>query len=113
MGSLRPKILFTFLMIYDHDERTPQPVRAISPDALESWARDSIVMALGPFVHHLQVKLDAEPGTFDQLSLKMAERAFVIERGRPPRTYGELLGTYLKTLPEGIEPQDLLDPGSG
>jgi hypothetical protein len=33
----------------------------------------------------------------------MAERAFVIERGRPPKRYGELLGPYLKRLPDGIE----------
>lgn len=43
----------------------------------------------------------------------MAERAFVLERGRPPKTYGELLGPYLNTLPEGIEPEDRLIPGSG
>ena len=43
----------------------------------------------------------------------MAERAFEVERGRPPKTYGDLLGAYLKALPDGIEPQDLVNPGSG
>ena len=42
----------------------------------------------------------------------MAERAFAIERGRPPKTYGELLGPYLKTLPNGIGPPDPVNPGS-
>src|SRR5262249_19042389 len=32
----RPRLLFPHLAIYDHDARTPPPVRAISPDALES-----------------------------------------------------------------------------
>jgi hypothetical protein len=44
--------------------------------------------------------------------MKMAERAFAIERGRPARTYGELLDGYVKALPDEIEPQDLLNPGS-
>jgi hypothetical protein len=100
-------------MIYDHDAQTPQAVRAISPDALESWAKDSIIRDIGPFNHHLQGLLDAEAGTFDRFLLKMAERAFVIERGRPPKTYGELLGPYLKALPDGIEPQDLVNPAPG
>jgi hypothetical protein len=97
-------------MIYDHDGRTPQPVRAISPDALESWARNSIVMDVGPFNHQVQRSLDAEAGVFDDLALKIAERAFVIERGTPPKRYGVLLGPYLKTLPEGVESQDVINP---
>jgi hypothetical protein len=108
--ALRPKLLFTSLMSYDHDGRTPHPVRAISPDALESWARDSIVMELGPFNHQVQRLVDAEAGVFDDLALKIAERAFVIERGTPPKRYGDLLGHYLKTLPDGIEPQDVVNP---
>lgn len=93
--------------------RTPPSVRAISPVALESWSRDSIVMDLSPFSPHIQNYLDADAGMFDELILKLAERAFAIERGRPPRRYGELLGPYLKTLPDGIGPQDLVNPGSG
>ena len=36
-----------------------------------------------------------------------------IERGGPPKMYGELLGGYLKALPDGIEPQDLVNPAAG
>ena len=35
------------------------------------------------------------------------------ERGRPPKTYGELVGPYLKALPVGIEPGDLVNPEFG
>jgi hypothetical protein len=111
--ALRPGLRFANEMIYGHDARTPLSVRAISPEALESWARDSIVMELNPFSNLLQGHLDAEAGTFEHFALKMAERAFVIERGRPPKEYGELLGPYLKALPDGIEPQDPVNPGSG
>lgn len=108
----RPRLLFPNSMIYDYDARTPPAVRAISPDALESWSRDSIVMPLGPFAPFVQGNLDAEAGTFEDFIVKMAERAFVIERGRQPKTYGELLGPYLKKLPDGIEPTDPVNPAS-
>lgn len=106
----RPQLRFPDLMIYDHDEWTPREVRAISPDALEAWARDSIVMDLVPSFSLLQAYLDAEKLTFDHFALKMAERAFAIERGRPPKRYGELLGPFLKALPYGIEPEDVVIP---
>ena len=87
-------------------------MQAIAPDALESWLRDSIVKDVNPFSSHFQRYFDSEASTFNEVALKMAERAFAIDRGRPARTYGELLGGYLKTLPDGLEPQDLLVPES-
>ena len=87
-------------------------MRAISHEALESWAKKTRSWSeIGPFSIIRNPRLDAEVGVFDHFTLKMAERAFVIERGRPPKTYGELLGPYLKTLPDGIGPQDLVNPG--
>jgi hypothetical protein len=106
----RPRLRFPDMAIYEHDARTPPAVRAISPDSLESWARDSVVHVLGPFTPSTHALLDAEAAQFDDLALAMAERAFVLERGRPARTYGELLDGYLKALPDGIEPQHSLDP---
>ena len=50
--------------------------------------------------------IDAEVGILDNLRLRMAERAYQLDHGRPPKTYSELLGPYLATLPEGIEPGD-------
>ncbi len=110
---LRPRLLFEGPMIFDHDARTPPAVRAIAPGDLDAWYRDSVLRDLGPFSSMMLGLLDAELGTFDRFRLRMAERAFAVERGRPPRTYGELLGPYLKALPEGVEPGDLVNPGSG
>jgi hypothetical protein len=67
---------------------------------------------ISPYSNVLQSKLDEEPVTFDELLLAMAERLFAIERGRPPRTFGELLGPDLKALPDGIAPYDPIKPGS-
>jgi hypothetical protein len=110
---LRARLLFPHSMIYARDAQTPRAVRAISPEALESWWKDSILSELTPFSNILQGYVDGENGTLDHFTLKMAERAFLIEHGRPPKTYGELLGPYLKMLPEGIDPEEVLDPGSG
>ncbi|WP_435005349.1 hypothetical protein P12x_003246 [Tundrisphaera lichenicola] len=112
-SMLRPRLLASQWMIYDHDSRTPPSVRSISPQALEAWAKDSALLYIGPFNSTLQGHFDAEPGIFDHFRLRMAERAFEIEHGRPPKTYGELLGPYLKTLPEGIEPGDPANPSPG
>ena len=108
--ALRPRMPFSQNMIYDHDAQTPPAVRSITPEALDAWAKSSAVEALNPFGGNVQALVSAEPGTFDQIALKMAERAFTIERGRPPKTYGELIGPYLKALPDGIEPGDLVNP---
>jgi hypothetical protein len=111
--ALRPKLLFADSMIYDHDARTPQAVRSIAPDALEFWSKDSVLNDLRPFSSIVQAYLDAEAGTFDHFRLRMADRAFEIEHGRQPKTYGELLGPYLRDLPDGIEPQDIVNAGAG
>jgi hypothetical protein len=111
--SLRPRLLFPEFMIYDHDPLTPAAVRSISPEDLNAWAKASVMGALGSFGNTVQALVDAEPGTFDRLRIRMAERAFEIERGRPARTYGDLLGPYLRALPPGFEPEDPASPGSG
>ena len=108
--ALRSRMPFPQNMIYDHDAQTPPAVRSITPEALDAWAKSSVVEALNPFGGNIQALVSAEPGTFDQIALKMAERAFTIERGRPPKTYSELIGPYLKALPDWIEPGDLVNP---
>jgi hypothetical protein len=112
-ASRRAKLHSPELMIYDHDSRTPPAVRAISPAELEAWVKTTSKIGLWNFRNQIQAIVDSERGSFDNFILKMAERAFVIERGRPPKTYGELIGPYLKSLPDGIEAEDAVNPGEG
>ncbi|WP_435005348.1 hypothetical protein P12x_003245 [Tundrisphaera lichenicola] len=109
----RPKLVSPEFMIYDHDHRTPRAVRAMSPAELEAWAKSSTKIGFWNFSNLLQALVDSEPGVLDHLRLRMAERAFEIEHGRLPKTYGELLGPYLNSLPDGIEPDDPANPGAG
>ena len=109
--SLRTRLLFPDSLIYDLDPGMPAAVRSIAPQDLESWYKGSFLALIGPYSNFLQAFLDAEAGMFDRLRLKLATRAFEIERGRLPKVYGELLGPYLEDLPAGIEPGDPMDPG--
>jgi len=104
--ALRPKLRFDDFMIYGIDAKTPPAVRSLTPEELHTWAENSAMKGLGYSLRFLQAQIDAERGILETLRVRMAERAYLLDHGRPPRTYADLLGPYLKTLPEGIEPGD-------
>ncbi len=111
-SSVRARLRFPEFMIYDYDARTPPAVRSISPEELDGWAKDSAMKAIGFFSSQIQGLIDSEPGTFEGFRVRMAERAYQLDHGKPPRTYGDLLGPYLQALPEGLEPGDPTAAGS-
>ena len=50
---------------------------------------------------------DRERKTFDSLIIGLAEECYRREHaGKSPKTLGELVGPYLKRLPEGFDPSD-------
>ena len=108
----RPKVSSTRYMIYDLDSRTPPGVGSLTPEELTAWAdRSALSTLMSPF-NPILSRAESEPAIFDTLRLRMAERAFEIEKGRPASTYGDLVGPYLKALPDGIEPTDSINaPG--
>ncbi len=101
-----PALISTKHAIFAADPKAPGP---ITPEELASWADRSAygMLAVDQAYLHLQGKVEAELGLFDGLLVLAAGRAFELEHGRPARTHGELLGPYLKRLPEGIEPGSL------
>jgi hypothetical protein len=102
----RAKLIEANYLIYDVDDRTPAVVASMTPEELKSWADRSTYRYLMPALNTALSYADFEGGTFDELRLRMAERAYEIERGKPASTYGDLLGPYLRSLPENIEPAD-------
>ena len=46
-AALRPGLVSPIWMIYQHDKLTPPAVRAISPNALNAWTKDSILNEIG------------------------------------------------------------------
>ena len=104
----RAKLVSSTYMIYDVDDRTPAVVASMTPEELQSWVERSAYKYLLPPLNMMLTTVDFEASTFDQFRLSMAQRAYEIERGKPASTYGDLLGPYLKSLPDGIEPADPL-----
>jgi hypothetical protein len=92
--------------IYDVDAKTPPSVASVAPEELVEWADGSAVGLIWGLLAVGRSRIEAESGMFDTILIGLAERVFKIEHGSPPRTYGELLGPYLKALPAGIEPGD-------
>jgi hypothetical protein len=105
--SSRPPIVSRKYAIYDVNRFTPSSVGALTPNELTEWAeRLTFMSTMGNLSGPVLARVDAETGIFDTFLLRMAERAYEIEHGKPPKTYADLLGPYLKTLPEGFEPID-------
>ena len=104
----RAKLLSSSYMIYNVDDRTPAVVASMTPEELQSWVERSAYKYLLPPLNLMLTTVDFEASTFDQFRLSMAGRAYEIERGKPASTYSDLLGPYLKSLPDGIEPADPL-----
>ena len=108
----RPKVLSPHYFIYDRDSRTPPGVASLTPEELTAWAEKSALSAVISPLNVILSRVDSEPSIFDTLRLRMAERAFEIEKGRPASTYADLVGSYLEALPDGIEPTDSINaPG--
>jgi hypothetical protein len=111
--SVRPTWFSARHMIYNVDSQTPTAVASISPAELMAWADKSLLGVVSSASAQVIARLEGERGIFDGLRIAMAERAYELERGKPPATYRDLLGAYLKELPEGFDPDDvtsLADP---
>ncbi len=102
----RPKIASSRYMIYEIDPRTPSAVAAMKPDELAGWADRSLYSTITGDFGFQYARIELESTIFDSFLFQMAERAYQIEHGQAPTTYGDLLGSYLKALPEGFEPGD-------
>jgi hypothetical protein len=100
----RPRLRYPSYVIYDTDAATPPAVRALGPEGLRRWVEDSDV---GPLLRALDPYWTGrEPAAFEALGLAMALRAYALDHGNGPRTYGDLLGPYLKSLPDCVQPEE-------
>jgi hypothetical protein len=105
--ATRPALASRNYLIYEVDPSSPRVFSKLTPQELEIWAgRTTIIGFNGNYHPAVMTRIDAEPGIFDTFLIHMAERAYEIEHGKPPQTYADLLGAYLRVLPEGFEPID-------
>jgi hypothetical protein len=104
--GVRPGLTSASYLIYAADDATPPAVRVLGPEKLQRWVEDSYV---APFLPSYQFTLSAvrrEAGQFLELRNEMAIRAYTLDHGVRPRRYRDLLGAYLKELPDYMGPDD-------
>jgi hypothetical protein len=104
--SERAKLRDASFLLYASNEFTPPAIRALGADELQQWLLTSDLRALFPALEAILARCDGDLAALELFRLVIAVRAYRLDRGVPPTTYGDLVGPYLKTLPEGFEPRD-------
>ncbi len=95
----------TLADLYQLDGTAPPPAKALPPDEILRWYRTTLYASrLSPSLKMLINVIDTERVTQANLVIALANRLYEIERGKPPETFEELVGPYLKALPEGYKP---------
>jgi hypothetical protein len=105
-AAQRAKLLDPELTLYAHDSATPEAVRRIRPEKLREWFQSSELLRVYPALGRTLGEADGDAAVFDLVRLEMALRQHAFDHGAPPKSYGELVGPYLKALPLGFEPGD-------
>jgi hypothetical protein len=90
--------------LYEPDAAFPDAAKALSPESIARWF-DTTVYArrLMPAIFNVLSAIDRERATQANLVIALANRLYEIERGKPPATFEDLVGPYLKALPEGFQ----------
>jgi len=90
------------LELYEPDATSPASARALPPEAIERWCRTTIYAEMCvPVYGSVNAALARERATQARLVIALANKLYQRERGKPPETFEELVGPYLKALPEG------------
>ncbi len=95
---------FPIGIFFDPSPDAPAMARRLTPDALNRWAESTRLLRLIlPATSALEKALTRERATRASLLIHLAERLYIREHGKPPASVDQLVGPYLKTLPEGYE----------
>lgn len=105
--AVQPPLLTVRSGIWQADSQTPPLVRQFTPERLEREISDSVlpgmVWATTPTFATVEIRDILEP-----LQLALAERVYLLERGKPAEKARDLLDGYLDTLPRNMDPDELL-----
>jgi hypothetical protein len=78
---------------------------ALPPDKILRWYQSTLYARhLTPALINIMKAIDSERASQATLLIALANRLYEIERGKTPETVEELVGPYLKALPEGYKP---------
>jgi hypothetical protein len=91
--------------LYALGDSAPSSAKALPPEKILQWYQSTLYARyLTPSFINVIKASDAERLAQASLVIALANRLYEIERGKPPTTYEELVGPYLKALPEGYKP---------
>jgi hypothetical protein len=91
--------------LYTVDETAPAPARALPAEDLARWYASTIYAELClPNLGAIDKALARERGVQATLLIALANQLYLKEHGKAAETVEELVGPYLKALPEGYTP---------
>jgi hypothetical protein len=106
------------VLIYENDGSAPPAARAVTPETLSHYVEETL-LAKWILASDEPERSDSVLGSWEgdglfarerrrrsALLVKLAAALYQRERGSSPAKAGELLGRYLKDLPEGVAPND-------
>jgi hypothetical protein len=102
----RPPLASKQLPIFTIDVDTPTALQSLSPERLEELALSGPAFLNSNGFPFVMVRLDFEQSLFEGLRVRLAEKAYALEKGHPPKLYGDLVPAYLESLPEGFSEKD-------
>jgi hypothetical protein len=108
----RAKMRDHAFLLYASNEFTSSAIRALGPEELQQWLLGSDLRGLLAALSLALSRRDGDLAAFDLPRLDIAARAYRLDGGVPPTTYGDLVGPYIKTLPDGFEHGDALAPNA-
>ena len=87
--------------LYVPEASAPESVKALPPDELARWFHSTLYAEIvSPNFGGIDKALNRDRATFAQLHITLANEAYKREKGKYPETVEELVGPYLKALPE-------------
>jgi hypothetical protein len=91
--------------LYRVDNSASPAARALPPDEIVNWYRTTLYASrLSPALKMVFNAVDYERVAQANLVLALANRLYEIERGKPAEKVEDLVGPYLKSLPDGYKP---------
>jgi hypothetical protein len=87
---------------YDPPPDAPEAVRTLTSERIDRWVGSTrYLRAMLPGIDNIDKAEANESVMRAALVMELAERLYIRENGRPPDSPDQLVGPYLKALPEG------------
>jgi hypothetical protein len=99
----RPPLHPPYQLVFETNESAPAAARFLSPDECNSWFDSTVhLRLLIPMTPAALGAFDRERVTQANLVVHLASQLYLREKGELPESPSDLVGPYLKALPEDL-----------